>query len=119
MYFVRVESTYPFKMANPRGQQRAKVFRQALEMEIASLAADDDRRGLRKVARKLIELAEQGDIQAIKELADRIDGKVPQAIAGIDEDENLTPIVPVINLLGHAESLPAPEAVDSVPHRRD
>ena len=90
-------------MANPRGQQRAKLFRHALEIEIAALASDVNRKGLRMVAIKLIEMAESGDIQAIKELADRIDGKVPQAIAGIDEDENLTPIVPVINLTGRPE----------------
>lgn len=108
-------------MANPgsRGQQRAKVFRQALEMEIASLAADENRKGLRRVARKLIELAEEGDIQAIRELADRIDGKVPQAIAGIDEDENLTPVVPVINVLGRPGSSPASEAVGGVRDDRD
>jgi len=73
-------------------------------MEIASLASDPNRKGLRKVAIALIELAESGDIQAIRELADRIDGKVPQAIATIDEDENLVPAVPVINITGRPES---------------
>lgn len=37
---------------------------------------------LRAVADALIEKAISGDVQAIKEVADRLDGKVPQAIVG-------------------------------------
>lgn len=87
-------------MSNPRGQMRSKKFRDALDIEIAALAQDDDRRGLRAVARKLIALAVEGDIAAIRELADRVDGKVPQAIGGVDEEGDLTPLVPIINLIG-------------------
>ena len=35
---------------------------------------------LRSIARKHIALADRGDIQAIKELADRLDGKPTQAV---------------------------------------
>ncbi|MGI9364224.1 MAG: hypothetical protein ACR2O8_03495, partial [Rhizobiaceae bacterium] len=38
----------------------------------------DNRKGLRRVARKLIEKAESGDLAAIKELADRTDGRSVQ-----------------------------------------
>jgi hypothetical protein len=48
--------------------------------------AGDDHKALRIIAAKLIEKAQEGDMQAIKELADRTDGKVPQAIVG-DDDE--------------------------------
>jgi hypothetical protein len=65
-------------MANPRGQQRDKPFRDALRMEIA--AAGDDHKALRLVAKALIDKAQEGDIPAIKEIGDRLDGKVPQAI---------------------------------------
>jgi hypothetical protein len=43
-------------------------------------AAGDDHRCLRRIARKLLELAEGGDLGAIKELADRIDGKPTQMV---------------------------------------
>jgi hypothetical protein len=56
-------------MANPRGQQRDKPFRDALRMEIA--AAGAGMKALRKIACALIEKAESGDIAAIKEIADR------------------------------------------------
>lgn len=70
-------------MANPRGQQRDKPFRDALRMEIAD--ADGDFKRLRKIAAALANKAETGDVQAIKEIADRLDGKVAQAIVGDDE----------------------------------
>jgi hypothetical protein len=62
------------------GRRQEKPFRDALRMEIAAL--QDDRKGLRKVARKLIEMAEDGEIAAIKELADRADGKAVQMVEG-------------------------------------
>lgn len=55
-------------------------------MELA--AAGEDSKALRLIAQKLIEKASEGDMQAIKELADRTDGKVAQAIIGGDEDDN-------------------------------
>lgn len=36
---------------------------------------------LRKIAEKLYEMAEAGDIQAIREIADRCDGKAAQSVA--------------------------------------
>ena len=54
-------------------------------MEIAALQAEDDKRALRRLARALIEKGAEGDVQAIREVADRLDGKVAQAIAGDDE----------------------------------
>jgi len=67
-----------FKMAGNRnsGRRQEKPFADALRMEVAALK--DDRRGLRLVARKLIEKAEHGDMAAIRELADRTDGKPVQ-----------------------------------------
>lgn len=41
---------------------------------------------LRQVAQALIAKAQAGDVAAIREIADRLDGKVPQAIVG-DDDE--------------------------------
>ena len=73
------------QMANPRGQQRDKPFRDALRMELA--AAGEDQRALRSIARRLIAKAEEGDLIAVKEIADRMDGKVPQALIGDDNED--------------------------------
>jgi hypothetical protein len=53
----------------PRGQQRDKPYRQALRMELA--AAGEDMKKLREIARVHIARCEAGDMQAIKELANR------------------------------------------------
>lgn len=53
---------------------------------------------LRVIADALATKAMTGDIQAIKEVADRIDGKVPQAIVGDDEHD-------AINLIHRIERL--------------
>lgn len=66
------------------GRKQEKPFRDALRIELA--AAENNQRGLRVIARKLIEAAEEGKMDAIRELADRVDGKVPQAIAGDTEN---------------------------------
>jgi len=67
------------------GPKREKPFRDALLMEL--LTAGEDHKTLRRIARAVISKAEQGDIQAIKEIADRMDGKVPQGIEGGDSDK--------------------------------
>ncbi len=52
--------------------------------------ADGNFKRLRSVAETLIAKAESGDVQAIKEIADRLDGKVAQAIIGDDEADPVT-----------------------------
>jgi hypothetical protein len=82
-------------MANPRGQQRDKPFRDALRMAIAD--ANGEFKALRRVAEALVGKALSGDVQAIKEVADRLDGKVPQGIVGPNGDDALSVTLNVIS----------------------
>jgi hypothetical protein len=75
----------PGQSGNPGGRRKEKPFADALRMEIA--AAGEDHRSLRAIARALLDKASSGDMQAIKELADRTDGKVPQGLIGGDEGD--------------------------------
>ena len=59
------------------GRKAEKPFRDALRMELA--AAGEDHKVLRGIAARLIAMAESGDMQAIKEIGDRIDGKPAQS----------------------------------------
>lgn len=68
------------------GRRQEKPFRDALRLEIAALG-EDDPKALRSIAKRLLEKASEGDLQAIKELVDRTDGKAVQAV---DLDGNLT-----------------------------
>ena len=56
---------------------RRRPFADAVRMEICG---GNDPRHLRAIARKPIEMAEGGDLQAIKEVGDRLDGKCAQTI---------------------------------------
>ena len=77
------------------GRKQEKPFRDALRMELA--AVGDDQKALRLIARKLINMAmEDGKLDAIKEIADRLDGKVPQAVIGGDEDDPAVRVTHVI-----------------------
>jgi hypothetical protein len=63
---------------NANSGRRERHFLTALLMELKSAGSDMPR--LRNIARALIDKAEEGDMAAIKEFADRIDGKVPQGL---------------------------------------
>jgi len=66
-------------------------------MELA--AAGEDMKRLREIARIHIEKAAAGDMQAIKELADRLDGRPAQMLEHSGPDSN--PIRKVINEFVH------------------
>lgn len=75
---------------NPGGKNKERPFRDALR----KVLYEDDRATLDKVARALVKRAQQeGDPSAIREIADRLDGKVPQAIVGDDEHDSIKHIV--------------------------
>ena len=88
-------------------------------MELKAVEADDQR-GLRKIARNLIESAEKGDLPAIKEIADRLDGKPAQAIVGGDEDDNPIAMIHriervIIDSLEVTDSASVPTIIESEP----
>lgn len=62
-----------------------KTFANMLRVAIKE-AHEDGGDKLRAVADALVNKAISGDVPAIKEIADRLDGKVPQALVG-DDDE--------------------------------
>ncbi len=68
------------------GPKKEKPFRDALLLAISDAEASaNPQRSLRKLAERLLDKAADGDMNALKEIADRVDGKVPQAIEGGDE----------------------------------
>ncbi len=75
----------PGQSGNPAGRPKSKPFREAIQRALD--AAGDDKDALQQVATALVGKAMMGDVPAIKELADRMDGKVAQAIIGGEEDD--------------------------------
>lgn len=76
------------KSGNPGGRPKAKPFKDALLMEALAAERGEECQALpgslRWNARKLLE---QGEVSSIREIADRLDGKVPQAVVGDDESD--------------------------------
>ncbi|WP_149898054.1 DUF5681 domain-containing protein [Rhizobium rhizogenes] len=75
----------PGKSGNPGGRPKHKPFQEALRVEALAAERGDDcvakKGSLRWNARQLLE---KGEVAAIKEVADRLDGKVTQGISGPD-----------------------------------
>jgi hypothetical protein len=91
----------------PRGQQRDKPYREALHIELA--AAGEDMKKLREIARVHIARCEAGDMQAIKELADRLDGRPAQILEHSGSDSK--PITKIIYEIVH---MPPPDEIKSI-----
>lgn len=73
----------------PEGNENASAKNRLFSAAVKRVAAQNDGKKARAIAEKLVEMAEAGDIAAIKEFGDRTDGKAVQAIAN-DGD---TPLV--------------------------
>lgn len=64
---------------------KEKSFANMLNIAIKEAVEGKEHTKLRAVADALVDKAMAGDVQAIKEVADRLDGKVVQAISGDEE----------------------------------
>lgn len=69
-------------IAKPVGGKPDKLIRDALKA-----AVRQEPHKLKRAAEKILDDAAEGSLAAMAFLAERIDGKVPQAIIGGDEDD--------------------------------
>lgn len=86
-----VTDTNPKGAGAPEGNDNSSKDNRLFANTIKRILVQDDKKGakLRAVAEALITKATEGDIPAIRELADRVDGKVTQTIEA-DIDQTLT-----------------------------
>lgn len=64
---------------------RDKVWRRAIERALSERSLVEQRDALDSLADKLLAQCDKGDLVALKELGDRLDGKPSQVIAGDPE----------------------------------
>lgn len=85
---------------------KEKSFANMLNIAIKEAIEGTDKTKLRVVADALVDKAMSGDVQAIKEVADRLDGKVPQGVIGGEDGDNPIDIVTRVLLIapGHDNS---------------
>jgi hypothetical protein len=88
-------------MAFEPGNQEAKKANhkkpRIITQKLIARLNDAEGAALDRVIAALLAKAQEGDIPAIKELFDRVDGKVPQAVIGGDDDD------PAINMIHRIE----------------
>jgi len=68
------------KSGNPEGRRLEQ--KRSWDAVLRRAALRNDAEALNKVAEALIAKGIEGDVPAIREIGDRLDGKVPQAITG-------------------------------------
>lgn len=84
----------PGQSGNPGGRSKnEKIYRDALRKAINEIADEDPhkRKKLELIAEAHVTKAITGDIPAIVALADRLDGRPVQALAGADGESELFP----------------------------
>ena len=82
-------------MGAPVGNKNAanaKVWRAAIERALDARGAGDRRVALNTLAAKLLDKCEEGDLGALKELGDRLDGKAKET-SDINVSGTLTQII--------------------------
>lgn len=84
-------------MGAPLGNQNSSKANRLWAETIKRAIVQEDGAKLRAIAEKLIAMAAEGDMQAIKELGDRLDGKATQAISG--PDGGAIPMQTIVNFV--------------------
>lgn len=75
----------PGQSGNPSGRPKTKPFKEAIRRAVEAAGTDTEK--LDRLATALYAKALEGDVSAIREIGDRLDGKVAQAIIGGDEED--------------------------------
>ena len=72
----------PGQSGNPSGRPKEKPWADAIKRALARREHTGSGADLNRLAEALLDKGAEGDMAALKELGDRLDGKVPQAIVG-------------------------------------
>ena len=108
----------PGQSGNPNGApKRVKIWREAINRAIKR-REETDPLAMEKLAAKLLDGVDNGDMVAIKEFGDRVDGKVAKAIIGGDEDDPSVKIETIRRIIvkpGHSDGGSVPPAVGASP----
>ena len=81
---------------NPKGVKPDKLMRDAIHLALKREAEDGNGQRTKKlqlVADRLVEEAIKGNIHAIKEINERMDGKVPQGLANEGESPFMLSVI--------------------------
>jgi hypothetical protein len=107
----------PFEPGNQEARKANHKRPRIITQKLIAKLQDSDGAALDRVISALISKAEEGDVPAIKEVLDRVEGKVPQAVIGGDEDEPSISVIHTIRRIivdpRHSDSEGVPAASDA------
>ncbi len=72
------------KRPNPQGSKSDKIWSDAVRRAVKRVQAGTKTKRLEKLADKLVDEGIAGNVAALKEIGDRLDGKSVQAVVGED-----------------------------------
>lgn len=73
---------------DPKNRWNEKLWREAIRIAVLRASeSDKKRKKLQDLADALVKAGVAGDVPALKEIGDRLDGKVPQAVVGGGADD--------------------------------
>jgi hypothetical protein len=78
----------PFEPGNQEAKKANHKKPRIITQKLIARLQDADGAALDRVVAALLAKAQEGDVPAIKEVLDRVEGKVPQAVVGGDDDDN-------------------------------
>lgn len=93
---------------NPGGRPKERPWRDALREEIEKAASEETNASkLQEMAKKVVAMALEGDIHAIREIGDRLEGKPSQEIIN-DADTTADQIKQILEMIdGRGHGLPS------------
>jgi hypothetical protein len=91
-------------MGAPAGNQNSSKANRLWAETIKRAIAQSDGERLRQIAEKLLDKAAEGDIQAIKEVGDRIDGRPMQQTEISGPDGSAIPMQTIVNFVSPSDS---------------
>jgi hypothetical protein len=99
------------------GRKSEKIWRDAILVAVHRKDKGDDRIRLAKLAEQLVQQGLQGEVQALKEIGDRIDGK-PNIIVEGDPDNPLHAKI-TFQWKSQSTTSPAPVSSPGTSERKD
>lgn len=82
------------------GVKSDKIWRDAIQRAVKRVRMGSKTKSLETLAEKLVTCGMQGDVSALKEIGDRLDGKPTQGIQALDEQGKPTSMKVEVMLVG-------------------